>query len=1409
MKISIYSVLTRCFNANRYLLFKYVAFFFFFFVSQQVFPQVSITSFSPTSAAMGDTVTITGTNFTGAGTVSFGGINAISFTVVNSTRITAVVPYTISGSVNVVNGGQTATKANFYYLPLSGIITDFAGYWATTTLSNNPVLPDNSHSLLAFTYNGINYSTGVNNSILTGQGINYAPGNFKSLPVANIAGTNSGSSIFLAMASKVDGNASVANASALAGSTVKDVMTDGPNGLNMGTGITNLPTSAIMTFEINIIHPDRIADEEPDVIITQIAQPTGINDVFQFVDASGNVVGNSITQNMLLLPKLGTYTLDLFNLSPGAPFNAAICFSAVTPNGVNTTREIRMVGFKLSDFGITPGNYLQVAALKVTPSGTSDYAFIAYSDAIEMSPNISQNLERTNSSICTGGTANLEVITSPAYGGTLTYAWEESIDAGSTWSGVTNIGNYSGATTNRLTIVSATNNYLYRATVTESGTNYSATCSPFTITVITPATPTGVSLAATALTTCLNNLVSLSGTASGGSNYFYQWETNALGSFVNIPSAILRTYLPPVNATGVISYRLRVSSGSGCSGSFTSAPVVISVVGIASITNASRCGTGDVSLTATATSGIISWYTASTGGALLATGGTYTASISATTTYYVTTDVSQCNTGARVPVTATIGTITWAGTNTSEWGTLSNWDCGGTPPASLPTSTSNITIPTFPTGGNFPVITTTAYIYNITVSPGAIITVDSGGVFEIYGVISNSGTLTATKGTILMHGAAQQTIPANAFSSNTIKNLTVNNTAGVLLGGELNLTGTYTPFAGLLTTFGYLTLKSDSNGTARVAQGTGVYISGNVNVERYMPARRSWRLMTAPLTNSNTIYQSWQNNGVYSPGKGMLVTAPGGGNGIDSSGNTSLRTWNNTNQLLKTVTDTKVKISSLTNGSADNTGYFIFVRGDRDPYNIDHNGIRTNITTLTSTGYLQTGTQNFTGLSAATGGFSLIGNPYASPVDWDRVRGNSGTTNIKRKFYVWDPRLNLVGGYVAMDDVLTGGVFLPTPVGSSQNNFIQSSQAFFVITNTPGAAFVQVAETNKATTNNTQIFGRPVGTSPSFITNLLLLNPADNSTIEADGTRADFNPAFSAGIDDNDNLKCYNVNETFSFLRDAVLLATERRPAITNKDTLFFTLSRSTRRNYRFQFVAADFDDPSLTAMLEDSYTNLPIQLNSSGTTVVDFVINADAGSQVANRFRVVFNKSSLLPVTFSVVNAYRQNDNIEVSWKVDNEINTRQYEVERSADGRSFGKVHTTAATGNNLLSIGYDWVDTHAMQGDNFYRVKSIGLDGKAGFSRVVKVRIDQHDPAISVYPNPVADKVISLRFNHQSSGSYTLTLSNPAGQLLMEKTLDHAGGNDTKNIRLPASVQTGNYQLSVTGKDLNKTSLKVFVQ
>ena len=101
-----------------------------------------------------------------------------------------------------------------------------------------------------------------------------------------------------------------------------------------------------------------------------------------------------------------------------------------------------------------------------------------------------------------------------------------------------------------------------------------------------------------------------------------------------------------------------------------------------------------------------------------------------------------------------------------------------------------------------------------------------------------------------------------------MQNLIISN--NVILTGQQNLSGTLSFGSSnvKLTTGDSLTLKSTLAGTARVADITtangslltGNEISGLITVERFISAKRAWRLLSTPITplNAPTINTAWQ-----------------------------------------------------------------------------------------------------------------------------------------------------------------------------------------------------------------------------------------------------------------------------------------------------------------------------------------------------------------------------------------------------------------------------------------------------------------------------------------------------------------------------------------------------------------------
>ncbi|UAY51965.1 T9SS type A sorting domain-containing protein [Ferruginibacter albus] len=715
-------------------------------------------------------------------------------------------------------------------------------------------------------------------------------------------------------------------------------------------------------------------------------------------------------------------------------------------------------------------------------------------------------------------------------------------------------------------------------------------------------------------------------------------------------------------------------------------------------------------------------------------------------------------------------------------------------------------------------ITVNAQVLNLT--PGSHFVVNGNpSVILNDASLKNNGTFTRGNGTVYFTGYSDTTVSnISGDSATKITNLTISKSANaVALKGKVGVTNVLTMTKGNLYADSMLTIISDSNNTARVAAiPANSRIYGKAIVERYIPGRRAWRLLTAPVTNSGSIYSSWQNNGVYTPGSGTLISgaSPSSSNGIDASpqNTASMKGFNYSTQALTTITNTKTtNITPTNNGSADNVGYFIFVRGDRDPAttgNPNNGNVPVDNTTLRSSGVLQQGDQLFTA-AATAGKYTLIGNPYASPIDFDNVTLN----NVTKRFYVWDPSLNQVGGYVVLDDAINSGVYIKSVARSKQTKDIQSGQAFFVQTTATAPASVLIQESSKSTTNNLLMF-RPAAVTETITTNLNLLN-GDNTTSFADAAVAQFNEAFSADVDWLDASKFANVNEGISLLRNSKSLSIERRPLITSNDTLYFKLAGTTARSYQLQIVGDNMQQPGLTAFLIDTYkgTNTPLDLYSTDGTTLNFSITSDAASAVATRFMIVFRAAGVLPVTFTSVKANQKSTGIQVDWNVENEVNIMQYEVEKSADGKTFSKTNSTLPTGNNNSSVSYSWLDSKPFDGANYYRIKSIDKDGTVRYSQIIRVVSGSDNGAakngaITVYPNPVVGNVMNVQFTNVAKGDFRLRLLTTDGQAVYANQVTVNSSNMAQSFSLPSSLPKGTYELKVSGADTESVQ-KIIIQ
>lgn len=193
--------------------------------------------------------------------------------------------------------------------------------------------------------------------------------------------------------------------------------------------------------------------------------------------------------------------------------------------------------------------------------------------------------------------------------------------------------------------------------------NLTGTAVPTAPTASFTSTPTG--------TSCTGQTVQYTSTSTGSPST-YSWTFpggTPANSTAQNPTVVYST-----PGTYNVSLTATNSIGSNTSNQ-TNYITINQTPSITGTSPASRCGTGTVSLAATASSGTISWFSAATGGTALGTGATFsTPSISTNTTYYVEVSSNGCTSG-RTAVLATVNTnptVTNPGTQTVCLGNSTN-----------------------------------------------------------------------------------------------------------------------------------------------------------------------------------------------------------------------------------------------------------------------------------------------------------------------------------------------------------------------------------------------------------------------------------------------------------------------------------------------------------------------------------------------------------------------------------------------------------------------------------------------------------------------------------------------------------------------------------------------------------------
>ena len=181
---------------------------------------------------------------------------------------------------------------------------------------------------------------------------------------------------------------------------------------------------------------------------------------------------------------------------------------------------------------------------------------------------------------------------------------------------------------------------------------------------------------------------------------------------------------------------------------------------------------------------------------------------------------------------------------------------------------------------------------------------------------------------------------------------------------------------------------------------------------------------------------------------------------------------------------------------------------------------------------------------------------------------------------------------------------------------------------------------------------------------------------------------------------------------------------------------------------------------------------------------------------------STALPVSLASFEAsLSENNAVRLDWATTAENNASHFEVEHSLSGKEWSKISEIKAGGNNTGLKSYTYIHTNPSLSVNYYRLRSVDLDGTFTYSAIESVSLNGSAKELFVYPNP-ASEYLSLEAIGDQSAISSMQLFNMTGHETVLK-MDKAGRSlDVRHL------PTGSYLLRINRKDSSVKTFRVLI-
>jgi hypothetical protein len=172
------------------------------------------------------------------------------------------------------------------------------------------------------------------------------------------------------------------------------------------------------------------------------------------------------------------------------------------------------------------------------------------------------------------------------------------------------------------------------------------------------------------------------------------------------------------------------------------------------------------------------------------------------------------------------------------------------------------------------------------------------------------------------------------------------------------------------------------------------------------------------------------------------------------------------------------------------------------------------------------------------------------------------------------------------------------------------------------------------------------------------------------------------------------------------------------------------------------------------------------------------------------------------------QSQTADLNWIMENETDCKYFVIERSGDTGGYDSIGVVTGLNNNNQTT-YIYADDHMLNGNNYYRLRQVDMEGVTRYSKVVSLYDMQQEaaPRMSVYPNP-ATATLNFSINSTSTQQIFVQIYSISGVLLQSSEQTLNAGNNLQSIAVN-NLKSGNYFLKVSNREGNSQFVQPFVK